>query len=341
MNKPTIIDLFCGAGGLSFGFSQAGYEVIAGFDCCSDSISTFEKNHAGSSGNLCDLSRSIANLKQYKGVDIVVGGPPCQGFSISGKRDPEDERNLLYKAYIKTLKVIKPKIFLMENVPNLASMDSGNILLKIIADLSKIGYKITYEIINSADFGVPQSRKRIFILGCMTKAIYLPAKDAKLVGISCKQAISDLPDKTMIDGSKYPIAAKSDYQKIMRKNSNGIWNHQLTNHTDKTKKIISLVPDGGNYKDLPNKYKETRKVNIAWTRFNSKKPSLTIDTGHRHHFHYKFDRVPTVRESARLQSFPDAFHFSGSKTSQYRQVGNAVPPLLATKIANFLKKEFK
>ena len=115
----------------------------------------------------------------------------------------------------------------------------------------------------------------------------------------------------------------------MRKESKGIYNHQITSHSEKTKSIISLVPDGGNYKDLPLDLRETRKVNIAWTRLNSKKPSFTIDTGHRHHFHYVYNRVPTVRESARIQSFPDSFIFVGNKTSQYKQVGNAVPPLLA------------
>ncbi|MDA1061193.1 MAG: DNA cytosine methyltransferase, partial [bacterium] len=126
--------------------------------------------------------------------------------------------------------------------------------------------------------------------------------------------------------------------KKMRQNTDFIYNHQLTGHSEKTQEIISLVPDGGNYKDLPTKYKKTRNVNIAWTRFDSKKPSNTIDTGHRHHFHYEYNRVPTVRESARLQSFPDDFRFMGSKTSQYKQVGNAVPPLLANVIAVELKR---
>ena len=122
----------------------------------------------------------------------------------------------------------------------------------------------------------------------------------------------------------------------MRNGLNKIHNHVVTNHDKKTVDIIALVPDGGNYKNLPENLRNTRKVNIAWTRYNSKKPSLTIDTGHRHHFHYKFNRIPTVRESARLQSFPDDFIFSGSKTSQYKQVGNAVPPLMAEEVASAL-----
>ena len=124
----------------------------------------------------------------------------------------------------------------------------------------------------------------------------------------------------------------------MRENAKILTNHTAVNHTEKTKEIISLVPDGGNYKDLPNELKQTRKVNIAWTRMNSQKPCFTIDAGHNHHFHYKANRVPTVRECARIQSFPDTFKFLGTRTSQYRQVGNAVPPLLGYQLGMQLKK---
>lgn len=154
--------------------------------------------------------------------------------------------------------------------------------------------------------------------------------------VSTKEAISDLPELSVENGALYGVPPESEYQKRMRGKSSGIHNHVITNHKEKTIKIISLVPDGGNYKDLPIEYQSTRKVNIAWTRLNSTKPSFTIDTGHRHHFHYKYNRVPTVRESARIQSFPDDFIFLGSKTSQYKQVGNAVPPLLAKVIARSL-----
>jgi DNA (cytosine-5)-methyltransferase 1 len=125
---------------------------------------------------------------------------------------------------------------------------------------------------------------------------------------------------------------------MMREDSTKIYNNIGTNHSDKVTKIISLVPEGKNYKSLPKKYRNTRNFNIAWTRYHSSKPSPTIDTGHRHHFHYKYNRVPTVRESARLQSFPDNFLFHGNKSEQYRQVGNAVPPLLAKALGKQLLK---
>lgn len=329
----TAIDLFCGAGGLSYGFEKAGFQILAGFDLCEHSLNTFAHNHCNAKPIKHNLSEPIANIKDYKGVDIVIGGPPCQGFSISGKRQVDDKRNDLYKAYLHTLSVIKPKMFLMENVPNLKSMGGGVLKDRIIKDLSDLGYNIEYAILNASDFGVPQNRKRIFFIGCADNSMRLPEPVSKITKVNCKQAISDLPEYSLQDGQKYVSESSSTYQKLMRRGSRQVWNHQATEHKEKTTEIIALVPDGGNYKDLPDEYKHTRKVNIAWTRFNSNKPSFTIDTGHRHHFHYSYNRVPTVRESARLQSFPDTFKFFGPKTYQYAQVGNAVPPLMAEKIA--------
>ena len=157
--------------------------------------------------------------------------------------------------------------------------------------------------------------------------------------MTSEQALSDLPENSIPDGTPYPIAPLSEYQRLIRKGSSSVYNHDITNHTEQTKRIIALVPDGGNYKNLPEELQQTRKVHIAWTRLSSKSPSITIDTGHRHHFHYKYNRIPTVRESARIQSFADTVIFLGSKTSQYKQVGNAVPPLMAKVIAEQLLKQ--
>ena len=155
-----------------------------------------------------------------------------------------------------------------------------------------------------------------------------------------KDAISDLPSLENKDESKmYLSQPKNKYQKKLRANSSALHNHWKVIHTEKTKKIISMVPDGGNYKNLPPYLRNTRKVHIAWTRMNSKEPCFTIDAGHNHHFHYKHNRVPTVRECARIQSFPDNFIFYGKKTSQYQQVGNAVPPILAEVLAKKIKEE--
>jgi len=159
--------------------------------------------------------------------------------------------------------------------------------------------------------------------------------------ITSFEALSDLPEYSLADGSVYPSPPMSEYQRLMRKKSQKAYNHQATEHSKRTKEIISLVPNGGNYKNLPPELQNTRRVHIAWTRLDSTKPSFTIDTGHNHHFHYKYNRVPTVRESARLQSFPDNFIFLGNKGSQLRQAGNAVPPILAEIIAKGIKNELQ
>ena len=160
--------------------------------------------------------------------------------------------------------------------------------------------------------------------------------DYVLITGVCVVCISHM--EIFLDGSPYPTEPTCDFQRYARKDSTGVYNHDITIHNEKTKEIIAMVPDGGNYKDLPIELQQTRKVHIAWTRLCSTKPSFTIDCGHNHHFHYKFNRVPTARESARLQSFPDRFIFLGNKGSQLRQIGNAVPPLMTKAISNQLKK---
>jgi DNA (cytosine-5)-methyltransferase 1 len=341
-NKPTIIDLFCGCGGLSQGFIDAGFEVILGIDNWQDALTTFENTHRGAKGVKADLfeetPQSISNKTGIKKIDVIVGGPPCQGFSIAGKRVIDDERNKLYKSFVSFVEYYKPKVFVMENVPNIISMGKGIVKDSIIRDFEDIGYKVVYKVLLASDYGVPQNRKRAIFVGLKSKVDFEFPNPTNTQPITSEEAISDLPENSIDDGKSYPLNAQSTYQQQMRANSQGIYNHEITNHKDKTINIISLVPDGGNYKDLPKELQGTRKVNIAWTRLNSKKPSFTIDTGHRHHFHYKYNRVPTVRESARIQSFTDDFIFLGSKTSQYKQVGNAVPPLLAKIIAEKIKE---
>ncbi len=338
----SVIDLFSGCGGLSYGFKAAGFDTILGIDNWKDALETFQANHKNSQ----ILKSSIETLKpalvakdfNISNIDVIIGGPPCQGFSIAGKRDVNDERNELYKSFVDFVKYFQPKAFIMENVPNIMSIGGGTIKANIMSDFEKFGYTVRADVLLASNYGVPQNRKRAFFVGLLNKkSFHFPQKCIESP-ITVYEAISDLPDANMEDGTAYIYPSKSDYQKMMRKNQSKLYNHQTTTHTEKTISIISLVPDGGNYKSLPHELQHTRNVNIAWTRLNSQKPSFTIDTGHRHHFHYCYNRVPTVRESARIQSFPDDFIFFGSKTSQYKQVGNAVPPLLAKAIAEELKK---
>lgn len=341
-SKYTVIDLFCGCGGLSQGFIEADYDVLLGIDHWADALNTFKFNHKSS--NVCNADlysvqpRTIAKKTNISKVDVIIGGPPCQGFSIAGNREVEDERNKLYIAFAKFISFYKPRVFLMENVPNIISIGKGIVKDNIISDFQKLGYTVFYKVLIASDYGVPQNRRRAFFIGIKNNNQFnFPMKSIDRP-VTTSEAISDLPEYGLEDSVKYLSKPLNKYQKLIRGKAKAIFNHQITKHTEQTVRIIAMVPDGGNYKDLPENLRKIRNVNIAWTRLSSKKPSLTIDTGHRHHFHYKFNRVPTVRECARIQSFPDGFIFTGSKTSQYKQVGNAVPPLLAKTLAIMLKK---
>jgi DNA (cytosine-5)-methyltransferase 1 len=219
----------------------------------------------------------------------------------------------------------------------MVTLDKGAFVRDIHTRFGKLGYEIVHEVLNAADYGVPQSRRRVFFIGLKSKKFDFPRKQNN--HITTLEALSDL--RPTFSNPTYKSDPKNDFQKLMRKGSTLVMNHEPTKHSDKTVEIISMIPDGGSIKSLPSKFWEVRKFNKAFQRMNSKQPSLTIDTGHRNYFHFKENRIPTVRESARIQSFPDSFEFLGSKTSQYMQVGNAVPPLLAYEIALQIKKYLK
>lgn len=339
--KYNVLDLFCGCGGLSIGFEQAGYNVLLGIDNWEDALVTFRNNHHESETICADLMKlkpeEVEEKMGKQKLDVIVGGPPCQGFSIAGKRIVEDDRNKLYKSFVNMVSYFQPKAFVLENVPNILTMGEGVIKQAIISDFENLGYKVTNKVLLASDYGVPQNRRRAIFVGLKNGQEFVFPQASTKQRVTTEEAISDLPETSMLDGATYQNIPQSEYQKTMRKGSRGVYNHDITIHTEQTKRIIAMVPDGGNYKDLPEELQQTRKVHIAWTRLNSKAPSITIDTGHRHHFHYKYNRIPTVRESARIQSFADSFVFWGSKTSQYKQVGNAVPPLMAKAIAEQLK----
>ncbi|BDD38490.1 DNA cytosine methyltransferase [Streptococcus ruminantium] len=342
MKEYNIIDLFSGAGGLSYGFELAGFNVLLGVDNDSKALETFQKNHKNSQilcGDITNVSyeEDIKPLIGDKKIDLIVGGPPCQGMSLSGPRKFDDPRNKLYLSYIRLVKEIQPTAFVIENVIGIISLFKGKIKDSIIEEFSKMGYKVQFKILLASDYGVPQNRKRVIFIGTRKDGFEYPEPLGTTV--TTEMALSDLPtleDELGQEEMAYISAPENDYQIQMRKHSSKVLNHIAAKHSEKVTNTIALVPDGGNYKNLPDELRNTRNFNVAWTRFASWKPAPTIDTGHRHHFHYKYNRVPTVRESARLQSFPDDFIFYGSKTQQFRQVGNAVPPLMARQIANSL-----
>jgi len=355
MKKYTVIDLFSGAGGLSRGFMDAGYDVLIGTDFDDAALKTFAENHGGAEALKLDLFNhdNIYVLKDKldamgKTLDVLVGGPPCQGFSLAGKREENDERNILYSAMVKAAEILNPKAVVLENVPGMLTLYEGKAKERIINDFEALGYKMSVKVMYAPEFGVPQIRKRAFFVGIKNSEIAYEHPEAYIKDeedyITCEQAISDLPslegdtDLSINVVREYKTEPMTEYQKMMRANSDKVHNHIPTNHAQKTIDNIAMVPDGGKYTDLPPEIAGQFKYHESLHRYNSKKPSLTIDTGHRTHFHYKYNRIPTVRENARLQSFPDDFVFFGNKQQQYKQVGNAVPPLLGKAIATKLKE---
>lgn len=333
-----MIDLFSGCGGLSHGFEQAGFECILGVDYDQPALDTFSYNHPHAKAMHLDLAleTSITDIIKFVGekkIELVVAGPPCQGFSLTGTRNENDKRNTLFYSVFKLSEIIKPKFIVIENVSGIATLYKGKAREAILSEFERLGYTCSEKLLYAPDYGVPQIRKRMFFVGVLgDEAFEFPtATHDKENYVTCEQAISDLPSLEKDIGSEisdYPYPPQSEYQEIMRNDSDQLWNHVGTNHTDLVVSVIKQVPEGGNYKDLPEGVGTSRKFNEAWTRYHSQKPSKTIDTGHRNHFHYRWHRVPTARENARLQSFPDNFHFVGPKTQQYKQIGNAVPPLL-------------
>jgi len=346
--KLNCIDLFCGCGGLSKGFLDAGYNVLVGVDNNQPALDTFSLNHNGGVALNADLSKqeTFDKIKELAGdnaIDVIIAGPPCQGFSLTGPRNFDDPRNKLYLAVIEMVRQYQPKAFIIENVPGMATLYKGEIKDEILRRFRTMNYNIDCKILCAADYGVPQTRKRLVFMGIRSD-IGNPRFPEPILTpehyITCRDAISDLPslvDDLGTEHSNYSEAPKTKYQEKMRGNCKILHNHVGTKHTQLVIDTISLVPEGGNYKDLPEGWGETRKFHEAWTRYDGNKPSKTIDTGHRNHFHYKWNRVPTIREDARLQSFPDDFVFLGTKTQQNRQVGNAVPPLLGFALGNAIK----
>ncbi|HLA96177.1 MAG TPA: DNA cytosine methyltransferase [Pyrinomonadaceae bacterium] len=346
-NKLTVIDLFSGCGGFSYGFERAGFDVVLGVDNDKAALETFKINHTNSQTLIADLHTDraideIANAVKGHSIDVIISGPPCQGFSLTGLRNEADERNRLFYSVFKLADRLNPKAVIIENVPGLAALYSGQTRRSVIAAFENHTFTVNDKVLFAPDYGVPQIRKRLFFVGLASRfgrfefpAPVLSSDQYK----TCYDAISDLPSRQNELGLEIDVYDKepfTGYQKQMRNGSKVLYNHVATNHTKHVINVISQVPEGGNYKNLPPGVGDSRKFNEAWTRYHSKKPSRTIDTGHRNHFHYEFNRVPTIRENARLQSFPDSFIFQGNKTQQNRQVGNAVPPLLGFHIAKKL-----
>lgn len=335
-----IIDLFCGIGGLSLGFEQAGFEVCAAVDMWADAVKTYNHNRKEKVAKVIFVEdfneKELSSIIATEKITGIIGGPPCQGFSTVGKREIDDPRNKMYLEFYKAVKLVNPDFFVIENVKGMLTLNKGAFVKDLLKRFGEdgLGYTISYQLLNAADYGIPQNRYRVFYVGIKNKKFVFPEPfDYKL---TAKDGISDLEGATQ---EKYGSEPQNDFQRAMRGNIKKPLNQDYTTHTEKTISIISQVPDGGNIRDLPEEIWHVRKYNKAFERMGTFKPSNTIDTGHRNYFHYSEPRIPTVRESARIQSFPDSFEILGTRGSQYKQVGNAVPPMLSKIIAERIKTE--
>lgn len=311
METINVLDLYCGAGGLSHGFDKyQEYNVLAGIDVWEDALKTYRYNHA-SVGLQMDLSSDEPNQVPVSPnqVDMVVGGPPCKGFSLAGERDVEDERNQLVASFIDYVEHFEPDIAVMENVVGILSMDlsgyeEGNVVDYVYERYEEAGYNIEYKKLHANNFGIPQTRSRVFF-------------------IAVKEDFGEpvFPEETTPnDTQKVKSTLDQDFSKFK--------NHDKTNHSEDMVERLSKV----DYEDsLYDKYSE------AWKRIHPEKPAPTIKENHGAPFVHPFEnRVGTPRECAAIQTFPNDYIFKGSKSSTLKQIGNAVPPELGSHVAKKL-----
>lgn len=352
--KIKVLDLFSGCGGLSKGFEMAGYEIVGGIDFNQDAINTFNNSFDNAKGICCDLmefdEKQIKKyIKEIGEVDVIIGGPPCQGFSSANRNRVEDDpRNKLFFQFVKFVDIIKPKAIVIENVRGIVTSDNGYAKNKIYEIFTSRGYKVNHKILDASDYGVPQKRMRNFFVITKNDEFDFNGMEKIAKKVTVKEAIGDLYNFEKSDGTvfKVNIDEESNYIKLMRNKDNTIYNHEVKYPADIVQKRIAYVKQGENWQAIPKELFKNQRDNrhsSAYKRLDEKDVSVTIDTGNSHsnYFHPLYNRIPTVREAARLQSFPDDFIFSGSRTAQYRQVGNAVPPLLSKAVANKLKENLQ
>jgi len=381
----TMVDLFAGAGGLSCGLEMAGFQPLCASEIEPVYSSTYKKNHGQTPCFTKDIreldaKEILSAMKMKRGeLDLLAGGPPCQGFSINAPlRSKDDHRNHLFQEFIRIAEALQPRIILIENVPGIVSFDKGGTVKAIYKSLEKIGYKAQHRILFAGHYGIPQMRFRTFFIGSrdgvalpswpepshyvQARANFTGGKELCLPLVELMQyrlksrpkvidAISDLPAIYNNDSevAEYASAPKSHYQKQLRNGQKVIYNHRRSNLSPINLQRLKFIPQGGSWRDiprelLPNGMKRARRSDHTkrYGRLHPDGMCSTILTKCDPHwgsfFHPHEDRVISVREAARIQSFPDRYVFLGNLGQQYEQVGNAVPPLLAKEVGKQIIK---
>lgn len=355
-----VVSLFSGGGGLDLGFKSEGYQIIWAIDNNQNAVNTY-KHNIGDHIICSDIN--AVDINSIPHADVVIGGPPCQSFSLAGNRNTEDFRGKLVWKYIEIIKHVQPQAFLFENVIGLLSAKNSKnekIIDNLIFTFESIGYHIKQKIVNAADYGVPQKRNRVILVGLKKDIDFVyPEPTHSPDGInlpkyvSVREALEDLPSATIINENlTYDKKAQTYYQKLMRNNNTYITDHTIPQMSNLDKYIVSHVKPGGNYKDIPSTVNSKRIKRLqeqgghttCYGRMLPEQPSYTINTYFNRpnvgcNIHYSENRLITIREALRLQSFPDNYVLvSSSKQGKSLIVGNAVPPLLAKVMASTLKK---
>ena len=348
----NVLDLFCGCGGMSWGLAKKGFQIVAGLDIWDIALKTYQYNHKHAKAVNLDITDAdpIEALKNIhvdpNNIDIIIGGPPCQGFSknipASG-RFLEDPRNQLYKAYLRVVKAIEPEVVIIENVAEIYNAFGGVVRKEIVSTLERWGYKVEVEIIDMSHYGVPQKRRRCFFFASKMGIPSFPKERKKM--IAGWDAISDLPVVNQgegYDGMPYTGEATNDYQQHMRKGSDSLYNH-IANvmRPVQTARLASIGPGQG-LKDMPPELQVKGGYSGAYGRldYTSVAPTITrwvFHIGSGRFAHPKEVRGLTMREAARIQSFSDDFHFMGNRNEQAGQIGNAVPPYFMEQLADNIR----
>ena len=373
----NIIDLFAGCGGMSLGFRMSGFTAVAASEIDEWAGDTYTFNHPESKlirGDIREVRDwdAVIPRKFKANIDGVVGGPPCQGFSLSGSRDRHDPRNSLFMDFVRCLKHYQPRFFVMENVRGLLSMRTAQgkpVIEIILSKCTAAGYKATYSVLNAAHYGTPQLRERVFIIGVRkdfpySKTHIFPRPTVNLEEyVTVDMAISDLPPIEAGEGAEYQeyyTEPQNVYQQWARQGSSGVFNHVAMRHTQRLIERFKVIQHGQSVADVPEEHSALKRGNPKIKsgkvygqnnmRVYGNAPSPTVAASFQSNFiHPHLNRNFTAREGARLQSFPDSYIFKGRRTtmswekslSQYQQIGNAVPPLLAKAIAQNIARYFK